>query len=138
MSPLHRRAGAVLSLAVLLTVAGAAAAEPPPKGDPRRDAALQEGKKLVDEKSWSKAAKKFREAIGIRSDPKAILLLGLTQEKLGNLLDAKALYTQALKDAQEEKRKPDEKEAQKALAALEPTIPRLDIHVPKGMDSAVY
>jgi len=157
MGVLLHQARALLSLGLLLTAAEAAANPPKPvpenvfdtdlrgkpsepqwKREQRRDLAFQEGKKLIEEESWSKAAQKLREVIDIRSDPRALLWLGFAQEKQGNLLNAKAIYAQALQDARDEKRTQEEEDAKQALAALAPAIPRLDIHLPAGVESSVY
>jgi hypothetical protein len=115
----------------------------PPKPEPewkvnqRREALSREAQKLAGEGRWREALEKFRKVIEIRSHPRMLLWSGYAEEQLGKLVNAKAIYTLARKDAQEAKLKDELAGADQALAALQPKIPRLHVRLPPNVEVAV-
>lgn len=144
MVTLHLRVIASLSFGLLVATASPAAAapddaaadaaarkpaEPQWKIDLHREALYREGQALIQQGRFQEALDKLREVNQIRSHPRVLLWMGFPEEQLGHLLKAKAIYTQAQKDAQAAKLKSEEQDAERALAALAPKIPRLVIHL---------
>jgi hypothetical protein len=144
MATLHLRVIASLSFGLLVATAAPVAAapddasadtaarkpaEPQWKIDLRREALYREGQVLIQQGRFQEALDKLREVNQIRSHPRVLLWMGFPEEQLGHLLKAKAIYTQAQQDAQAAKLKSEEQDAERALAALAPKIPRLVIHL---------
>jgi uncharacterized protein HemY len=102
----------VLSLS-LGVASGVAAADDPgkpaaqtqltPKEKLRKNVLVRDGEKLVQAEQWREASAKFQEALAIQPDPESFLWAGFTEDKLGNLMNARALYTRALTAAADAK-----------------------------------
>jgi hypothetical protein len=99
--------------------------EPEWKLQQHRKLLFDEGQKLVEQEKWREALDKFREVQRLRIHPRVMLWMALCEDHLGNLLKAHAIYAQALLDAHDTRLADVEEDATKALAALEPRIPRL-------------
>lgn len=160
MAIVYTRAISSLSFALLLATAAPAAAAPPaapaepddpyedaPAAKPaesqwkieqRRETLYREGRALAKQGHWQEALDKLREVNQIRSHPRVLLWMGFPEEQLGNLLKAKAIYTQAREDARVAKLKREEQDAEQALQALEPKIPRIVLHIPASSVASVY
>jgi len=97
----------------------------------RREKLFQEGKRFVEERRWKEASERFRAVESIRSDPRVLLWRGFSEERGGQLLDARKTYLQAKRDAAgNAKLKQAEQDADAALSALAPKIPRIILHLP--------
>jgi hypothetical protein len=96
----------------------------------QRKALYREGTAAADEGQWSAAAEKFRAVIALRSAPKALIALGIAEEHLGQLAEAKRNYEKAEADARSERLADDEQAATHALVTLTPRVPQLAVHVP--------
>lgn len=103
----------------------------------RVEALTSEGKKLAGRERWADALDRFREAAAIQASPKLMVYMGVAEENLGRLLNAKALYEAALAGARAAKLRREERAAEGALAKLGPRIPRLKIRVPAGVEASV-
>jgi hypothetical protein len=104
-----------------------------PKEKLRRNGLVREGEKLVQAGKWREASATFQEALAMLPDPEALLWAGLTEDKLGNLLSAKALYTRARTDAAAARLPDWVGRADQALAELHKRIPRILVSLPAGV-----
>jgi MYXO-CTERM domain-containing protein len=98
---------------------------------------MRDGKKFVDDEKWSEASAKFTEAIQLDHHPEPFLWKGFAEEKLGHLIVAKAMYTEALNEAKLSKLPQAVEQAEQALTELGPKIPRLILHLPYGVAATV-
>lgn len=142
---MHRLAAALL-LAFLLAVPRLAAAD---ESDPygrtpltqkeklRWNVLMRDGKKLVEGERWSEASAKFTEAIKLESHPEAFLWKGFTEEKLGHLVVAKAIYAEAQSEAKRSKLPQTVAQAEEALAEIGKKIPRIVLRLPAGVQATV-
>lgn len=141
---MHRLA-AVVSIALLVAVPRVAAADDPPQGHAplsqkeklRWSVFMRDGKKLVEEEKWVSASMKFSEAIKLDPQPEAFLWKGFTQEKLGHLVVAKAIYAEARNQAKLEKLPQAVEQAEEALAEIRKKIPRVMVRLPAGVNATV-
>src|SRR5690242_8188421 len=92
--------------------------EPEWKIQQRRKVLFQEGQKLVDKEQWKEALDKFREVQRLKSHPRVMLWMALCEDRLGNMLKARAIYEQAQADAREGKLEDVDGDATKALSDL--------------------
>jgi hypothetical protein len=95
-----------------------------------------------DAKRYSQAKEKFQRAYDTAKLPRLAVWLAKTNEKLGNLVSAYELYRQASSLEKSELwvgtvQQQAQEEARKLLAALQPRIPKLAIHVEGADPSAV-
>src|SRR4051794_4358418 len=134
---------AIAALLVTFPAPFPATAAPPsnpgavPGGKKRADQLTAEGKKLAKAERWAEALEKFREAAALHSTPKLLIFIGVTKKNLGRLLEARALYVQAQREAHEAKLADEEQVAAEELAKLDPEIPRLTIRVPAGVSAEI-
>ena len=98
---------------------------------------MRDGKKLVDEEKWALASVKFSEAIRLDPHPEAFLWKGFTEEKLGHLLVAKAIYTEAQDEAKRSKLLQAVAQAEEALAEIGKKIPRVVLRMPADVQATV-
>ncbi|MFS8071513.1 MAG: hypothetical protein ACMG6S_34515 [Byssovorax sp.] len=144
---MHRLAAA-LSIAFLVAVPRFAAAA----GDDGHPAArtplsqkeklrwnllMRDGKKLVDGEKWVEASAKFSEAIKLNPHPEPYLWKGFAEEKLGHLVVAKALYSEARNEAKLNNLAQETAQAEEALAEIAKKIPRIVLRLPPGVEAAV-
>lgn len=125
---------------LLLAAALPAAAEPPAPpsaaDEERRNRLFREGKAAADAGEWAEAADKFRQVVALRSAPKALIALGVAEEKRGHLVAALAAYKQAREEAADKALTDDLKTANTALDAIRPRIPRLTFSPAGALDGA--
>ena len=142
---LHRLAAAV-SIAVLVAMPRFAAAdESHPYGRTalsqkeklRWNVLMRDGKKFVDDEKWAEASAKFTEAIKLDPHPEPYLWKGFAEEKLGHLVVAKAIYTEALNEAKLDKLPESVAQAEQALTEIGPKIPRIVLHLPSDVAATV-
>jgi len=142
---IHRLA-AVVSIAVLVAAPCFAAADEshPPgrtalsqKEKLRWNLLMRDGKKFVDGEKWNEASAKFTEAIRLDPHPEPFLWKGFAEEKLGHLVVAKAIYTEALNQAKLDKLPESVGQAEQALTELGPKIPRIILHLPRDTPATV-
>jgi MYXO-CTERM domain-containing protein len=98
---------------------------------------MRDGKKFVEDEKWVEASSKFTEAIKLDPHPEAFLWKGFSEEKLGHLLVAKAIYAEALNEAKVDKLPESVVQAEQALAQLGPRIPRIVLRMPYGVAATV-
>lgn len=114
---------------VLLCGAGPTLAQPassPSAADEdRRTRLFKEGKAAADAGQWAEAAAKFREVVKIRSAPKALIALGVAEEKRGRLVAALSAYKQAREEAADKALVDELKTVSTALEAIRPRVPKL-------------
>jgi tetratricopeptide (TPR) repeat protein len=134
----------VFAALVALALAFAAlptAAQPPPSGpgaaeEDRRTRLFKEGKTAADAGQWAEAAAKFREVVKIRSAPKALIALGVAEEKQGHLVAALAVYKQAREEAADKALTDELKTANAALESIRSRVPRLTFSPPDALTGA--
>src|SRR5262249_25993750 len=105
--------------------AKAQAREPERKVAQRREALFKEGQKLVEQEQWREALDRFREVQRLRAHPRVLLWMAYCVEHLGQVLKARAIYAQALADAQEAKLADVEGDATRSLAEISAKIPHI-------------
>lgn len=141
-----RRLAAVSLIALVVAAPGHAAADesnspghPPlsPKEKLRWNVIMRDGKALVDEERWADAAAKFSEAIKLDPLPEAYLWKGYTEEKLGHLLKAKAMYSEAWNEAKANDLPQFARKSENALAQLGKRIPLIVLQLPAGIRARV-
>lgn len=121
------------SLAVLSPTLAAADVPAKPADDAERKTLqrlkflFDDGQRLAEQGRCKEALVKLREVVGIRSHPTSLIWLASCEDKLGDLLKARAAYKQALDDARAAKLDDDAQDATKALAEIETRIPRIAI-----------
>ncbi len=142
---IHRLAAA-LSIAFLVAVPHLAAAdEAHPSGRTalsqkeklRWNVMMRDGKKFVDAEKWAEASTKFTEAIRLDPHPEPYLWKGFAEEKIGHLVVAKAIYTQALTEAKLNKLPESVEQAEQALAEIGKKIPRIVLRLPADVQATV-
>jgi hypothetical protein len=118
--------------------AGSETSPPSPVLSPLDEAArrqlYREGQALGDVGNWAEAAEKFRKVVALRSAPKALIALGLAEERSGHLIDADDHYRRARDEAVAAGNKADAREAQDARSTLAPRIPRLVLTLPTDVN----
>jgi hypothetical protein len=128
-----KRLLAPLLFSLIVSAPAPAAAEGPakPAADAERKTLqrlrllFEEAQRLADAGRCKEALPKLREVVAIRSHPTSLLSLARCEDQLGDLLKARAACKQALDDARAGKLDDDAQDATKALAELEPRIPRI-------------
>jgi hypothetical protein len=141
---MHRLAAAVAIAFLLAAPRLVAADESHPYGRTalsqkeklRWNVLMRDGKKFVEDEKWSEASAKFTEAIQLDAHPEPFLWKGFAEEKLGHLIVAKAMYTEALNEAKLSKLPQSMEQAEQALTELGPKIPRLVLHLPSDVVAA--
>jgi hypothetical protein len=98
---------------------------------------MRDGKKLVEGEHWVEASAKFTEAIKLDADPEAFLWKGFSEEKLGHLVVAKAIYAEAQKEAETDKLPQAVAQAEEALSEIGKKIPRIVLRIPAGVAATV-
>ena len=116
----------------LVMVASLALAKDAPAQDAEqeRTATYREGEAAAAAGKWDVAAEKFRRVVELRSAPKALIALGIAEEHLGKLAEAKQTYEKAVSDARTAGLTDDEAAASRALGDLVPRVPVIVVHVP--------
>lgn len=118
-------------LALALTLSALPCAAQPAPGAPsaadeeRRTALFREGKAAADAGRWGEAAEKFRQVVALRSAPKALIALGVAEQRRGRLVAAHAAFKQAREEAADQALTDDLKTANTALDAIRPRLPKL-------------
>jgi tetratricopeptide (TPR) repeat protein len=126
----------VLTLVAEALPAAAQPAAPSAAEEDRRTRLFKEGKAAADAGQWAEAADKFRQVVRIRSAPKALVALGVAEEKMGHLLAALAAYKQAREEAADKALTDDLKTANNALETIRPRVPRLTFSPSGALDGA--
>ncbi len=129
-SDVGRRAARTMLSALIagaLLTSSVPAAAQPADAEARRTQLFQEGRRLADEGRWAEAAERMRQVISLRSAPKALIALALVERELTRHLEARALLTRAIADAQAQSLADDEVAAKKALAELEAIFCRVEL-----------
>jgi hypothetical protein len=98
---------------------------------------MRDGKKLVEGERWVEASAKFTEAIRLDPDPEAFLWKGFSEEKLGHLVVAKAIYLEAQKEAKTDNLPQALAQAEEALSEIGKKIPRIVLRIPTGVQATV-
>lgn len=127
---------ALVLLAAPISAAAQPAAPPSAAEEDRRTRLFREGKAAADAGQWPEAAAKFRQVVAIRSAPKALIALGVAEEKQGHLVAALAAYKQAREEAADKTLTDDLKTANSALESLRPRVPRLLFSPPDALAGA--
>lgn len=91
----------------------------------RRTRLFKEGKAAADAGKWAEAADKFRQVVAIRSAPKALIALGVAEERLGRVASAHAEYRRAREEAADKSLVDELKTANAALEAIRPRLPKV-------------
>jgi tetratricopeptide (TPR) repeat protein len=117
-----------LALVLLVAVSTPAFAD-------KADDLFKQGKKLMGEKKFAEACPKLEKSFEIDPQIGTELNIGRCYEEWGKLGKAYRAYADAAKRADEAKdaRSPKIKEL---IAKLEPSVPKLVIHVPEGAETA--
>jgi hypothetical protein len=116
-----RAAAGVLAFALF---ANSVCAQSAPR-EQERAALYDEGVALVDAGRWEEALRKFQAVVAIRSAPRALVALGLAQEKTGKLTAAKRTYLKTQADARETGEIEILERATSSLAALDLVTPKV-------------
>ena len=141
-----RRLAAAIVIAVLVAVPRFAAADDShpygrtplsQKEKLRWNVIMREGKTFAEDEHWAEASSKFSEAIKLDPHPDAYLWKGYTEEKLGHLLIARALYSEAGNEAKTDELPQLVQKSEKALALLGKKIPLIVVHVPSDVRARV-
>lgn len=136
-----RLPAALLATALCLT-ALPSAAQPAPgapasaEEEQRRTRLFKEGKAAAGAGQWAEAVARFRQVVAIRSAPKALIALGVAEEKLGHLVAAHAAYKQAREEAADHALTDDLKTANTALEAIRRRLPKLLLSPPEALSGA--
>jgi hypothetical protein len=132
-----------LVAAVLLVLAAptqrawaAPSGAPSDASEQQRAALYRDGVALANAGRWDDAVKKFRQVIAIRSAPPALFTLGQAEEHLGQLATAERTYERALADARASGTTDVADAAVKAIASLEPRVPRVLIKLTPAASGA--
>jgi hypothetical protein len=112
-------------LAASLPAAAQPSGAPASADEERRTRLFKEGKSAGDAGQWAEAAEKFRQVVAIRSAPKALIALGVAEERTGHLVAAQAAYKQAREEAADKALTDELKTANAALEAIRPRIPQI-------------
>ncbi len=118
---------ASLAMPVALTTWWPVASHADTEGD--RTKLFEEGRALAAAGKYSAAAQKFRAVIAIRSAPKALIALGVVEEKQGHLIAAREAYARAASDAVAAKLADDRSVAEAAIARVDAALPRITVRV---------
>lgn len=121
-----------LTLAAVPTAAQPAPGAPSAADEERRTALFREGKAAADAGRWAEAAEKFREVVRLRSAPKALIALGVAEQRQGHLVAAHAAFKQAREEAADQALTDDLKTANTALEAIRPRLPKL-VFIPQDV-----
>jgi len=134
----HRRLAGHVAIAWALLLCSVTARAQTPSGDreEERTALYRVGVAQADAGRWAEAVETFRKVIAIRSAPPALFTLGQAEQHLGRLVEADRTYHKALADAGSTGNQEVAAAAQKAIAALEPRVPRLVLHLAGAPDGA--
>lgn len=108
-----------------------------PKEKLRWNVIMRDGKALAAGEQWAPASAKFSEAIKLDGRPEAYIWKGYTEERLGHLMIAKSMYTEALLEAKAEDLPQLVKKAEDALIHLGKQIPLILIQMPPGVRATV-
>lgn len=129
-----------LSLGVSRGVAAAGVPDKPamqtpltPREKLRRNALVRDGEKLVQAGQWREASAKFQEALAMQPDPESFLWAGFAEDKLGHLMQAKALYLRAHTAAADGKLSDWVERSEQALSELQKRMPRILVSLPAGV-----
>jgi len=117
-----------LALALVLVVSSPAFAD-------KADDLFKQGKKLMGEKKFAEACPKLEKSFEIDPQIGTELNIGRCYEEWGKLGKAYRAYSDAAKRAGDSK-DPRETKIKELIAKLEPSVPKLVIHVPDGADTA--
>lgn len=98
----------------------------------RRTRLFKEGKAAADAGQWAEAAAKFRQVVALRSAPKALIALGVAEERLGHLVEAHVMYRRAREEAADKALADELKTANAALEAIRARLPRV-VFAPEGV-----
>ena len=123
-----------LSLAFLLCASSPTFAQAPdaakdPAAEAQRTSLYQEGKALTLAERWGEAIEKFEQVVAIRSAPPALYALALAQERAGRLASAKKTYERTARDARAGGDTKMTEDAEGALRALAPRVPRIQLRM---------
>jgi hypothetical protein len=125
----------ILTLATVASCtsrASPALAQSPPTGagqpdEDRRTALYREGFDAATTGRWAEAKERFAAALAIRASPKVFFSLAQAEEQLGQLAVASHDYTSAIDGAKAAGESDVTSAAERALAALDPRVPRVRI-----------
>ncbi len=106
------------------------------EAEEKRNRLFKEGKAAADAGQWAEASAKFKQVVAIRSAPKALIALGVAEERLGHLLSALSAYKQAREEAADKTLTDELKTANSALETLRPRIPKLTFSPPEALEGA--
>jgi hypothetical protein len=128
-------ASVILALATIASCASRASpalAQPPPTGagqpdEDRRTALYREGFDAASAGRWAEAKERFAAALAIRASPKVFFSLAQAEEQLGQLAVASHDYARAVDGARAAGETDVMSAAERALAALDPRVPRVRI-----------
>jgi MYXO-CTERM domain-containing protein len=98
---------------------------------------MRDGKKLVEGEKWVEASAKFSEAIKLDPHPEPFLWKGFSEEKLGHLVVAKAIYAEAQTAAKNNHLTQETGQAEEALAEIAKKVPRIVLRLPDGVQATV-
>lgn len=108
-----------------------------PKEKLRWNVIMRDGKALVDDEHWALATAKFSEAVKLDPRPEAYIWKGFTEEKLGHLTIAKAMYSQAWSEAKANDLPQLVKKSEEALILLGKKMPLIVVQLPVGVRARV-
>lgn len=129
MSARRQLLGCMLAATLVATASGAHAETPADAREQERTALYEEGMALANAGRWDQAVVRFRQVVAIRSAPPALFTLAQAEEHIGRLATAERAYASALRDARAAGNAKVTEEAAKALAAIEPRVPRIVVRV---------
>lgn len=124
----------VLVVAAIAPVLVASRVVAQPSGDPtvRARELYQEGRRLGELGRWEQARAAFEEALALREAPLLYFALGTAQAETGRLVAARASLRRFIATAADDAARSQLPAAHSAMAALEPRIAQLTIHVSGG------
>lgn len=108
-----------------------------PKEKLRWNVIMRDGKALAEGEQWALASAKFSEAVKLDGRPEAFIWKGYTEARLGHLMIAKSMYTEALLEAKAEDLPQLVKKAEDALTHLGTQIPLIVVQLPAGVRATI-
>lgn len=128
-----QRIGKLAVACTLLLSAPSARAASDAENEAERIKLYADAQKLSAAGNWSEARDLLQRIVDLRSAPKALIALAYAELKLGHLLRARSLYTQARDDARASSLSGDAQAAQLGVDHVARRIPKLILRLPEDI-----